>query len=147
MLQRSRERRGCRYAAAGDGERRPCVWCVVVTLFSLTSLVVTDDEVSANAEAFGRVLMHYAVMSLTRREDLQHMPYKTWSCHRKTNRTRLHVVRERTAISKAAQKKCDSALVDIIKKLRKHAILDVEDEECDETEAASAAKADDDMFA
>ena len=91
--------------------------------------------------------MHYAAKSLTSREDLQNMPYKSWSFHRKTNRTRMHVTKERTTISKADQQICDAALMNLIKEIRKHTILAVEHEDCEETEAASAANDDDDMFA
>ena len=108
----------------------------------------SGDEISANAEAFGRVLFHYGLKSLTCREDLQNMPYKSWSCHRKINRTRLHVTKERATISAEDQTKCDEALVELIKTILPHSVLAVEGEDCEETEAPSVAADDDDnMFA
>ena len=59
----------------------------------------------------------------------------------------MHVARERETTSKAEQKKCDDALVAIIHSVRKHTILNVVDEELEETAAAAASGDDDDMFA
>ena len=108
--------------------------------------ISSGDEISANAEAFGRVLFHYGLKSLTCREDLQNMPYKSWSCHRKINRTRLHVSKERASIGEEDQKKCDEALVELIKKILPHRVVAVEGEDCDEPEAPSVAADDDDNF-
>ena len=59
----------------------------------------------------------------------------------------MHVARERETTSKADQKKCDDALVAIIHSVRKHTILNVVDEELEETAAAAASGDEDDMFA
>ena len=59
----------------------------------------------------------------------------------------MHVAKERESISTADQKKCDDALVAIIKSVRKHTILNVVDEELEETAAATASGDEDDMFA
>ena len=59
----------------------------------------------------------------------------------------MHVAKERETISKADQKKCDGELVAIIKSVRKHTILNVVDEELEETAAGTASGDDDDMFA
>ena len=76
------------------------------------------------------------------------MPYKSWSCHRKINRTRLHVTKERATISAEDQTKCDEALVELIKTILPHSVLAVEGEDCEETEVPSVAADDDDnMFA
>ena len=59
----------------------------------------------------------------------------------------MHVAKERESISTADQKKCDDALVAIIKSVRKHTILNVVDEELEETAAGTASGDEDDMFA
>ena len=59
----------------------------------------------------------------------------------------MHVAKERESISTADQKKCDDALVSIIKSVRKHTILNVADEELEETAAGTASGDEDDMFA
>ena len=59
----------------------------------------------------------------------------------------MHVTKERETISKPDQKKCDEELVQIIKQVRKHTILNVADEELEETAAAAASGDEDDMFA